>query len=95
MENVISNAYERSLNEDHVDYIRSDGSHWSLSLKELIDRKSRLETAYNPNDCPEYRWGALPETPEYETCHRRAPEEQKERMEEYRNWFKSTQRPPR
>ena len=95
VKNVISNAYERSLNEDHVDYIRSDGSHWSLSLKELIDRKSRLETAYNPHACPEYRWGALPETPEYETCHRRAPEEQKERMEEYRNWFKSTQRPPR
>ena len=92
---LLATAYERSLNEDHFDYLRSDGSHWTLSVKELMDRKSRLETAYNPNDCPEHRWGALPDTPEYETCHRHAPEEQTARMEEYRNWFKSTQRPSR
>ena len=92
---LLATAYERSLNEDHFDYLRSDGSHWTLSVKELMDRKSRLETAYNPNDCPEHRWGALPDTPEYETCHRHAPEEQTARMGEYRNWFKSTQRPSR
>ena len=32
-------------------YTRSDGSKWTLSLKDVIDRTVALEMAYNPNDC--------------------------------------------
>ena len=39
-------------------YTRSDGSAWTLSLKDVIDRAADLEMAYNPNDCVELRWGA-------------------------------------
>jgi hypothetical protein len=34
-------------------YARSDGSSWTLSLKDVIDRAAALEMAYNPNDCVE------------------------------------------
>src|SRR5581483_2272087 len=39
-------------------YTRSDGSAWTLALKDVIDRAGDLEMAYNPNDCVELRWGA-------------------------------------
>ena len=39
-------------------YPRSDGSPWTLSLKDVFDRAAALEMAYNPNDCVELRWGA-------------------------------------
>ena len=39
-------------------YPRSDGSPWTLTLKDVIDRVGALEMAYNPNDCVELRWGA-------------------------------------
>ena len=39
-------------------YPRSDGSPWTLSVKDVIDRVAALEMAYNPNDCVELRWGA-------------------------------------
>ena len=51
--------------------------------------------AYNPNDCVEIRWGATPKTPDYATCTRHAPEEQRARMQEYRSWFREAKRPPR
>ena len=41
-----------------ISYTRSDGSQWTLSLKEVIDRATHFEMAYNPNDCVELRWGA-------------------------------------
>ena len=34
-------------------YTRSDGSQWTLALKDVLDRASDLEMAYNPNDCVE------------------------------------------
>ena len=39
-------------------YPRSDGSPWTLALKDVVERASDLEMAYNPNDCVELRWGA-------------------------------------
>ena len=44
-------------------------------------------TVRNPNDCAEVRWGAPPKSEELKTCERRAPEEQRKRMLEYRHWF--------
>ena len=39
-------------------YPRSDGSAWTLALKDVLDRAAALEMAYNLNDCVELRWGA-------------------------------------
>ena len=74
-------------------YQRSDGSEQPLSVGELIDRCKALEMAYNPNDCPERRWGAPPGSEEMSTCRARAPQEQLERMMTYRVWFEKRQRP--
>jgi hypothetical protein len=76
------------------EYMRSDGSKWALGLDELIARARALEVAYNPNDCPEHRWGATAAA-ELGTCKRRAPPEQTSRMERYRSWFATRTRPAR
>ena len=39
-------------------YTRTDGSQWTLALKDVLDRTPALEMAYNVNDCVELRWGA-------------------------------------
>ena len=39
-----------------ITYTRSDGSPWTLSLKDVIARAADFEMAYNPNDCAELRW---------------------------------------
>ncbi len=69
-------------------YTRSDGSQWTLSLKDVIDRGADLEMAYNPNDCVELRWGAADESDEASTCKRHAPAAQRAKMTEYRAWFR-------
>ena len=69
-------------------YTRSDGSSWTLSLKDVIDRAAALEMAYNPNDCVELRWGAPPDSEEASTCERHAPAEQRAKMLKYRTWFR-------
>ena len=38
-------------------YTRSDGSQWTLALKDMIDRMPALEMAYNVNDCVKSRSG--------------------------------------
>ena len=86
---------ERELASRHLDYTRSDGSTWRLSLAEVAERAPNLEMAYNPNDCVEVRWGAPPRSTESETCRRHAPDEQTERMRRYREWFSERRRPPR
>jgi hypothetical protein len=65
-------------------YPRSDGSAWSLTLRDVIDRAVDLETAYNPNDCVELRWGAPAKSDEASTCKRYAPAAQREKMSKYR-----------
>ena len=91
----IAGLHARRSRERFVRYLRSDGSPWRLSLAEIYARRPGLEIAYNPNDCVERRWGATPGTPDFATCRRRAPAEQRERMETYRPWFRETRRPPR
>lgn len=76
-------------------YTRSDGSTWTVGLADLIDRAPALETAYNPNDCPELRWGAEPGSKEAKTCKRHAPAEQERKMAAYRPWFRDRRRPAR
>jgi hypothetical protein len=68
-------------------YTRSDGSSWTRSLKDVIDRAASLEMAYNPNDCVELRWGAPPNSEEASTCKRYAPAAQRAKMIKYRTWF--------
>jgi hypothetical protein len=76
-------------------YPRSDGSAWTLTLKDVIDRAASLEMGYNLNDCVELRWGAPEKSEEAATCKRRAPVSQRAKMSEYRAWFHERRRPPR
>jgi len=76
-------------------YTRSDGSAWTLALKDVIDREAALEMAYNLNDCVELRWGAPDNSEEASTCRRHAPGAQRAKMSEYRAWFHERRRPPR
>ena len=76
-------------------YPRSDGSQWTLALKDVTDRVTDLEMAYNPNDCVELRWGAGAKSDEASTCKRSAPQTQREKMTKYRPWFSERRRPPR
>jgi hypothetical protein len=76
-------------------YPRTDGSQWTLSLKQVLDRASDLEMAYNVNDCVELRWGATNGSDEAATCRRHAPQLQRAKMTEYRAWFHERRRPPR
>jgi hypothetical protein len=76
-------------------YTRSDGSPWTLALKDVIDRAGALEMAYNVNDCVELRWGAAQKSDEAATCKRQAPQAQRTKMTGYRAWFHERRRPPR
>src|SRR5262249_7091909 len=68
-------------------YLRTDGSSWTLSLKDMIDRTTELEMAYNLNDCVELRWGAPERSAEAATCKRHASSAQRGKMSQYRAWF--------
>jgi hypothetical protein len=76
-------------------YTRSDGSPWTLTLKDVIERAGALEMAYNVNDCVELRWGAAEGSEEAATCKRQATAAQRVKMAEYRPWFAERRRPPR
>jgi hypothetical protein len=76
-------------------YTRSDGSAWTLTLKDVLDRATDLEMAYNLNDCVELRWGAPDKSAEAGTCKRHAPSPQRAKMMDYRAWFHERRRPPR
>ena len=76
-------------------YTRSDGSAWTLALKDVVDRTAALEMGYNLNDCVELRWGAPDKSDEASTCKRHAPSTQRAKMSEYRTWFHERRRPPR
>jgi hypothetical protein len=72
-----------------ITYTRSDGSPWTLSLKEVLDRATDFEMAYNPNDCAELRWAAPENSEEASTCKRHAPQAQRAKMSsDYRIWFR-------
>jgi hypothetical protein len=83
------------LSSRKFSYMRSDGSAWTLTLKDVIDRAADLEMAYNVNDCVERRWGAPGNSNEAATCKRQAPQAQRAKMTQYRAWFSERRRPPR
>ncbi len=85
----------RELSTRKFSYTRSDGSPWTLTLADVMDRAPELEMAYNLNDCVELRWGAPEPSEEAATCRRRAPGSQRARMADYRAWFHERRRPPR
>ncbi|HEY1365085.1 MAG TPA: hypothetical protein VGF60_22770 [Xanthobacteraceae bacterium] len=76
-------------------YTRSDGSPWTLALKDVAERMTDLEMAYNPNDCVELRWGAPENSTEASTCRLHASSAQRAKMTDYRAWFHDRRRPPR
>ncbi|MBL8742793.1 MAG: hypothetical protein JNK04_16910, partial [Myxococcales bacterium] len=83
----------KELPERKISYIRSDESKFTISLRDVVDRAPALEAAFNPNDCPEARWGAKEGTDEMATCKRRANGDQKKKMDEVRAWFHERKRP--
>jgi hypothetical protein len=97
IEDAILNAIklqERLIETTHLHYMRSDGSHWTLTFADIIARMLALEVAYNPNDCPEIRWGASEGSEEMRPCLRRSPARQRREMERHRVWFRDRERPP-
>jgi len=86
---------EQELRLRTFQYTRTDGSSWQLTLRDVVDRATALEAAYNPNDCVEARWGAADGTDEGSTCHAHAPASQTAKMLDYRSWFHERRRPPR
>lgn len=91
----IEKLHEEQIRQRGVEYRRSDNAPFRLTLADILDRREALEMAYNPNDCVEIRWGAKEGSPDFASCQRRAPEEQRTRMQEYRSWFREARRPPR
>ncbi len=84
----LQNALAAELAARKITYTRSDGSPWTLTLKDVVDRARDLEMAYNPNDCVELRWGAPQGSEEAATCKRHAPAAQRAKMSDYRAWFR-------
>jgi hypothetical protein len=76
-------------------YTRSDGSSWTLTLKDTVERAGDFEIAYNPNDCAELRWGAPENSQEASTCKRHASSAQRAKMTNYRSWFRERHWPAR
>jgi len=92
----LQGVLDAELASRKISYTRSDGSQWTLSLKDVLDRMSDFEMAYNPNDCAELRWAARENTDEAATCKRRAPQAQRAKMtSEYRDWFRDRHWPTR
>jgi NlpC/P60 family len=85
---------DAALAEKTFSVVRSDGSEQRLSLRDVVERASGLEVAYNPNDCVEVRWAAPEASKELSSCRRRAPDDQRAKMSSYRGWFATRQRPP-
>jgi hypothetical protein len=83
------------LSSRKFSYPRTDGSPWTLTVKDVVDRVKALEMAYNVNDCAELRWGAAEGSPEAATCKGRASTAQRAKMADYRAWFAERRRPPR
>jgi hypothetical protein len=91
----LQNVLTSELAARKFSYPRSDGSPWTLALKDVADRMPSLEMAYNPNDCVELRWGAPDKSEEASTCKRYAPAAQRAKMTKVRAWFHERRRPPR
>jgi hypothetical protein len=88
MKGELQSMLASELASRKITYTRSDGSPWTLSVKDVVDRALDLEMAYNPNDCAELRWAAPENSEEAATCKRRAPQAQRAKMSDYRAWFR-------
>jgi hypothetical protein len=88
MKNELRAMLNSELASRKISYTRSDGSQWTLSVKDVVDRAADFEMAYNPNDCVELRWGAPENSDEASTCKRHAPQAQRAKMSDYRAWFR-------
>jgi hypothetical protein len=91
----LESALASELAARKFSYPRSDGSAWTLALKDVAQRAVDLEMAYNLNDCVELRWGAREGSEEASTCKRHAPQTQRAKMGQYRAWFHERRRPAR
>ncbi|MGB6400447.1 MAG: hypothetical protein WBF73_32900, partial [Bradyrhizobium sp.] len=89
MKSELQGVLASELASRKISYTRSDGSQWTLSLKQVLDRATDFEMAYNPNDCAELRWAAPENSEEASTCKRHAPQAQRAKMSsDYRGWFR-------
>jgi hypothetical protein len=95
VKNELQSVLAAELTTRKFSYPRSDGSSWTLALRDVTDRVVNLEMGYNPNDCVELRWGAPANGDEASTCKRSAPSVQRAKMTKYRTWFNERRRPPR
>lgn len=95
MKGEIEQLHESLIHQKSIQYIRSNGEPWELSVADVLARRTAFEMAYNPNDCVEIRWGAEPGSEEYASCRRHAPAVQIKQMAAVRDWFREAKRPPR
>ncbi len=95
MKAQIEQLHEKLIHEKKIQYLRSNGKPWQLSVADILARKSAFEMSYNPNDCVEVRWGAKAGTEEYASCKRHAPSGQLKQMAAVREWFREAKRPSR
>ncbi|MDD2464227.1 MAG: hypothetical protein PHI97_09535 [Desulfobulbus sp.] len=91
----IEQLHDKRIQETTIQYTRSDGEPWELTIADVLERKPAFEMGYNPNDCVEIRWGAEPGSDEYASCRRHAPSAQTKQMVSVRDWFREAKRPPR
>jgi hypothetical protein len=85
----LENLHRRWAKEITITYTRSNGIPHTLTLTDILNRREKLEMAYNPNDGVEIRWGAAEGSEEFSSCVRRAPVDQRRKMESYRKWFRA------
>jgi hypothetical protein len=91
----LENLHREWAEEITITYTRSNGEPQELALADILNRRGKLEVAYNPNDGVEVRWGAAEGSEEIASCERNAPAGQRQRMEAYRRWFKERSFPLR
>jgi len=91
----LQNVLASELASRKFSYTRSDGSSWTLTLADVVERAPAFEMGYNLNDCVELRWGAPENSQEAATCKRHAPQAQRTKMIKYRVWFHDRHWPAR
>jgi hypothetical protein len=91
----VEQELDKALRARSIEYVRSDGKTQTVTLRELVDRRTGFEMSYNPNDCVEVRWAAVAGSPEAASCTRHAPADQQAKMATYRPWFRERRRPAR
>ena len=94
IKNKLESILDQKASGLSISYTRTDGSLQKLTLGEILKRKESFETAYNPNDGIEIRWGAPENSDERATCRRHASSNQIETMHKVSSWFHKRLHPP-